>query len=323
LIVGTSYSAEDIASQCWKYGAKSIRISHRTKPIGYKTWPENITEVPLLQKVVSDPNPKQRGCLPEQGGVAHYRDGSTSHVEAIILCTGYMHDFHFLSEELRLNPHDCKDQPVNKIWLKGLYHGLFTISNPKLMHIGPHTGFFTWGLFDAQAFLARDFMMGTFKLPDAQAIAEHDRMMCQKAHALEKADSDHYDHECINFQGNYFKELISMTDHPEHNVDGVKDLFCQWEEHKKQGIMTFRNNTYRSVVTGEMSPVLVDRDGNPMEWKDAVAVETCESFGMYDLFDGNERKSTPIKKSKIDHSSAGSPCFRRPAAPCEESGSAP
>ncbi|TGT54146.1 NAD(P)/FAD-dependent oxidoreductase, partial [Mesorhizobium sp. M2E.F.Ca.ET.166.01.1.1] len=28
LIIGTSYSAEDIGSQCWKYGCKSVTVSH-------------------------------------------------------------------------------------------------------------------------------------------------------------------------------------------------------------------------------------------------------------------------------------------------------
>ena len=40
LIIGTSYSAEDIGSQCWKYGAKSITVSHRTAAMGYD-WPTN------------------------------------------------------------------------------------------------------------------------------------------------------------------------------------------------------------------------------------------------------------------------------------------
>ena len=35
LVIGTSYSAEDIGSQCWKYGAKSITVSHRTTPMGF------------------------------------------------------------------------------------------------------------------------------------------------------------------------------------------------------------------------------------------------------------------------------------------------
>ena len=34
LIIGTSYSAEDIGSQCWKYGCKSVTVSHRTAPMG-------------------------------------------------------------------------------------------------------------------------------------------------------------------------------------------------------------------------------------------------------------------------------------------------
>ncbi len=35
LILGTSYSAEDIGSQCWKYGCKSVTVAHRTAPMGY------------------------------------------------------------------------------------------------------------------------------------------------------------------------------------------------------------------------------------------------------------------------------------------------
>ena len=50
LIIGTSYSAEDIGSQCYKYGAKSIMVSHRTNPMGFH-WPDNWQEVPLLTKV--------------------------------------------------------------------------------------------------------------------------------------------------------------------------------------------------------------------------------------------------------------------------------
>ena len=47
LLIGASYSAEDIALQCVKYGAKSVITSWRSKPMGFK-WPESITERPLL-----------------------------------------------------------------------------------------------------------------------------------------------------------------------------------------------------------------------------------------------------------------------------------
>ena len=40
LIVGASYSAEDIGLQCHKYGAKSVTMCWRTQPMGFH-WPES------------------------------------------------------------------------------------------------------------------------------------------------------------------------------------------------------------------------------------------------------------------------------------------
>jgi len=50
LLLGSSYSAEDIGSQCWKYGAKSITVAYRNAPMGFK-WPDNWKEVPKLERV--------------------------------------------------------------------------------------------------------------------------------------------------------------------------------------------------------------------------------------------------------------------------------
>merc|ERR1719325_477618 len=41
LIVGASYSAEDIALQTIKYGAKKVICTYRSRPFGFK-WPETI-----------------------------------------------------------------------------------------------------------------------------------------------------------------------------------------------------------------------------------------------------------------------------------------
>jgi trimethylamine monooxygenase len=81
LIIGSSYSAEDIGSQCYKYGAKSITSSYRTAPMGFG-WPDNWEERPALIKV--------------SGNTAHFADGSYKDVDSIILCTGYIHHFPFL-----------------------------------------------------------------------------------------------------------------------------------------------------------------------------------------------------------------------------------
>ena len=52
LFIGTSYSAEDIASQCYKYGAEHLYLSWRTAPMGFE-WPEDkfTTLGGLLEKI--------------------------------------------------------------------------------------------------------------------------------------------------------------------------------------------------------------------------------------------------------------------------------
>ena len=102
LIVGASYSAEDIGLQCHKYGARSVTMSYRTAAMGFK-WPESMEERPLL--------------LGFDGGTARFSDGTSKDVDALILCTGYLHHFPFLPDELRLKTHNRLNPP-------GLYKGV-------------------------------------------------------------------------------------------------------------------------------------------------------------------------------------------------------
>src|SRR5690606_25211316 len=43
LLIGSSYSAEDIGVQCYKHGARSVTISYRSSPMGFN-WPEGMRE---------------------------------------------------------------------------------------------------------------------------------------------------------------------------------------------------------------------------------------------------------------------------------------
>jgi trimethylamine monooxygenase len=114
LIIGTSYSAEDIGSQCWKFGAKSITVSHRTAAIGFD-WPSNWSEVPLLTHV--------------EGNTAYFKNGTSRSVDAIILCTGYLHHFPYLSDDLRL-------KTSNRLAIADLCKGVIFVHNPALFYIG-------------------------------------------------------------------------------------------------------------------------------------------------------------------------------------------
>ena len=232
LIIGTSYSAEDIGSQCWKYGCKSVTVSHRTAPTGYD-WPENWQEVPALVRV--------------DGKTANFKDGTSKNVDAIIMCTGYKYYFPFLPDDLRL-------KTANRLAPTDLYKGIVWNRNPKLFYLGMQNQFYTFTMFDAQAWYVRDIIMGRIALPAPEVMAKDvvDRQTAEDALETEDALEDHK--AGARYQGEYICELIAETDYPKFDVEMTNTAFIQWLDHKKQGIMTFRNNGYVSALTGVKSP---------------------------------------------------------------------
>lgn len=224
LIIGTSYSAEDIGSQCWKYGCRSVTVSHRTAPMGFK-WPKTWEEVPLLQKV--------------EGNTCTFKDGSQKWVDAIILCTGYLHHFPFMEEGLRL-------RTANRLATADLYKGVVWVKNPKLFYLGMQDQWFTFNMFDAQAWWVRDAILGRIRIPQDRAVLEAD--VARRVAEEDAAESP------IRYQGDYVQELIDETDYPSFDVDGACEAFYAWKKHKKENIMGFRDNCYKSVMTGTMAP---------------------------------------------------------------------
>ncbi|MEG2731314.1 NAD(P)/FAD-dependent oxidoreductase [Brevundimonas sp.] len=222
LLVGSSYSAEDIGSQCYKYGAESVTTCYRTKPMGY-VWPENWEEKQQLVRV--------------EGNLAHFKDGSTKRVDAIILCTGYRHDFPFLTDDLRL-------KTQNRLWPQDLYEGVAYTPNPQLFYLGMQDLWYSFNLFDAQAWLTRDMIMGRISLPDRtvmEALNQHWRDEELKI----ACDADAYE-----FQGAYIARLIAQSDYPSFDIEAVNKIFLQWKKDKKADIMGYRNKCYTSVLTG-------------------------------------------------------------------------
>lgn len=236
LLVGSSYSAEDIGSQCYKYGARSITTCYRSKPMGY-TWPDRWTEKPLLAGV--------------EGNIAHFRDGSSRHVDAIILCTGYRHEFPFLPGELRLKTN-------NRLWPLGLYEGVVFTANPRLMYLGMQDLWYSFNMFDAQAWLVRDIILDRITLPGKEEMDRVNRHWRQKEEEI-KTDAD-----AFSYQGAYIKRLIKQTDYPYFDINAVNNIFLQWKQDKKTDIMGFRDKTYRSVLTGRVAT------SHHTRWMDAM-----------------------------------------------------
>ena len=236
LVMGSSYSAEDIGSQCWKYGARSIVSCYRSAPMGYD-WPNNWDEKPALERVDED--------------TAYFADGTSKKIDAIILCTGYKHYFNFLPDDLRL-------KTANRLATADLYKGVVWNRNPKMFYLGMQDQWFTFNMFDAQAWYVRDIVLGRIALPDAETMAADPVAREQAEDAIED------DYGAIRYQGDYVNELIADTDYPSFDVGAACEAFFQWKKHKKKGIMTFRDHGYVSPMTGKTAPP------HHTPWKDAL-----------------------------------------------------
>ena len=226
LLVGSSYSAEDIGTQCYKYGAKSVTFSYRSAPMGYD-WPDAFHESPLLTRL--------------EERTAHFIDGTQREVDAIILCTGYQHHFPFISDELTLRTY-------NRLYPENLYKGIFFIDNPKLVYLGMQDQYYTFNMFDAQAWYARDVILGSIVLPDRAAMVADSKQWV----AREQAAKTPYEH--IDFQAAYTRDLVGPTDYPQFDIEGMAELFKEWKHDKQVDILGYRNKSYRSTLTGTMAP---------------------------------------------------------------------
>jgi trimethylamine monooxygenase len=227
LVVGASYSAEDIALQCHKYGAKSVTMCWRSVPMGFK-WPKGMDERQLLTKV--------------EGRKVSFKDGSSKEFDAIILCTGYQHHFPFLAGDLKLRTHNRMHPPH-------LYKGIMWLDNPKLMYLGMQDQFYTFSMFDAQAWYARDVILGRIKLPSKAEMQKDDDAWVKREEALKDA------FEKIDFQADYVRDLVKDTDYPKFDIDMTVEEFREWEHDKEHSIVGYRNKAFKSPCTGTMAPV--------------------------------------------------------------------
>ncbi|GAA4376733.1 NAD(P)-binding domain-containing protein [Paeniglutamicibacter cryotolerans] len=225
LLIGSSYSAEDIGMQAHKMGAASVTMSYRSAPMGFD-WPGTTRERPLVNRF--------------EGSTAHFADGTIVEFDAVILCTGYLHKYPFLPSNMSL-------KSKNVLYPGNLYKGVIWQQNTNLFYLGAQDQYYTFNMFDAQAWFARDVMMGGIVLPPlAQRNADIDAWLNRQA-ALESHNAE------ADFQTDYLRELISATDYPEFDLDTVSELFKEWMRDKDADILGYRDNVHRSVMTGTMA----------------------------------------------------------------------
>ena len=59
----------------------------------------------------------------------------------------------------------------------------------------------------------------------------------------------------IDFQTEYTKDLHKASDYPKIDFELIRKHFKDWEHHKEEDIMTYRNQSFSSAVTGTEAPI--------------------------------------------------------------------
>jgi len=229
LLIGSSYSAEDIALQCLKYGAQHIICTWRSKPMGFK-WPKEVEEKPLVQRF--------------DGKVATFKDGTTAEVDVVMMCTGYLHSYPFLREDLRL-------KAKNLLYPPGLYKGIVWTEggNNKLLYCGAQDQYYTFTMFDVCAMWIVKLIEGEVTLPSKEEMETNWKSWVARNKSLKDQNEE------IDFQSEYVEEIAKDcgSDYPydlEH-----RQIFYDWEEDKHTDILTYRDKSFASKYTGVKSPI--------------------------------------------------------------------
>ena len=229
LVVGSSYSAEDVALQCHKFGAARVTISYRTAPMAFR-WPADIEELPLVMRV--------------EGSRCHFRDGTHRDVDAIIMCTGYRHHFPFMPDALRL---ECS----NVIHPPDLYRGIQwrgrnDSAGGRLFYLGMQDQYYTFSMFMLQGMWTAHVVKGLLAQPAREEWEGELSRAADRNAALEDCHAE------IDAQSDYVKRLAADIGY-QVEVD-VGELFHEWERHKREDILTYRDQRFVSHFTGQRGP---------------------------------------------------------------------
>lgn len=234
LVVGSSYSGQDLALQLHRAGAAHVTTAYRARPQDI-AWPAGMDEAPEVQGF--------------DGAEVTFADGSTAEYDAVLLCTGYRHHYPFLPRELAL-------AGPNLLAPFGLWKGVVWHADPRVLYLGATQQLFTLTLLDAQAFFARDVLLGRVPVPDEE---ERRADMDAWFERMTRIDGPPA---ALAYQGAYIQDLSSHTDCPEVDVEAVARTFLEMRDARIEDVRTFRDRRHRSTVTGTLAAA------HPVPWMD-------------------------------------------------------
>ena len=91
--------------------------------------------------------------------------------------------------------------------------------------------------------------MGKIQIPNVSEVEKDINDWIAKEEKLEDPI------QMIDFQTEYTKDLHTASDYPNIDFELIRENFKKWEHHKEEDIMTYRNRSFSSPVTGTKAPI--------------------------------------------------------------------
>lgn len=159
LVVGAGQSGRDLIIDLAGH-AQEVWLSNRGMPLTCPL-PSNVHELPSIKEVLSD-------------GDIIFSDGKMQHIDSIILATGYLYSFPFLSEKSGLQVlNDGKR-------VFPLYKHTFNARHPSSAIIGVNFGVTPFPYFDLQVRWVLSIWMGEKFLPSEDEMIKSDEETYQR-----------------------------------------------------------------------------------------------------------------------------------------------
>lgn len=224
-VVGSGQSGRDIIldlSTC----ARQVYLCNRGPSLVCPI-PDNVEELSDIAEVGAD-------------GVVHFTDGKKRLVDSIILATGYMYSFPFLSEEAGVKVKSGKR-------VTPLYKHTFNPIHPSMAFIGLNFGFNPFPYFDYQVRWVLAVWAGDKSLPSLEEMIKDDDDWYES-----RLQSGLPPHKAGHFLGSAQWDMIYLLAKLGGNrpLDPVMEkLYKEITRERTENLMQYKNNNY--TVLGE------------------------------------------------------------------------
>ena len=228
LLIGSSFSAQDLTLQLIKFGASKVIMSYHKRTSGIK-FPDGAEERPAVQSFDET--------------TVYFIDETKAEIDVVIFCTGYRLHHPFLPDNLRIKP-ETSFYPDN------LYKGIVWMKdgNCKFLYLGVlYTSYFL-NMLDVQALWACLFIMCNEKPSRDDMLLDMEKYVAARKGIVERWDIKGI----IGFIRTYFEDLIDVTGY-QLDVSKSEGVLMEHVKNMFSDYSTYRDKQFRSVQTGQMS----------------------------------------------------------------------